>query len=189
MDFWIDLIWRGVIVVVVTAAITFVWTFASIKFASLNRPYRISEAGGVIRPWPPIWLLMGGFTGVVCAGGVWASIAEPSMAWVSIACLAILAPLAAFGVLMGLPSARVSWDVDGVEGPSSSLGFGGGKVSWTNIVRTGTTLSGCHFVEDHEGRRVFWSTAYIGQHFLWNAIAANRPDLLKQIRKAIAASG
>lgn len=189
MEFWIDLFWRLVIVAAVTVVITFGWTFASTKLAVLNKPYRLTEAGGVIRPWPPIWLLMGGFTALVCAGGLWAGVAEPGMVWVSVLCLAILAPLALFGVLMGLPTCQVSWNEQGISGPTASLGFGRREVSWANITRAGTSISGCYFLEDHEGGRVYWSYAYVGHHHLWNALIARRPELLEQVKRAVAAGG
>jgi hypothetical protein len=76
---------------------------------------------------------------------------------------------------------KVTWGEDGIEGPSNlfgpTLGLRRTDISWSDIARTGTTMTSYWFVEALDGRRVYWSYLYKGHGALSAFISAKRPDL------------
>jgi hypothetical protein len=191
MESWVDLFWTVLIAVVATAALTFAWAFASAKFAHLNVPYRRTNDGGTIRPWPPLWFVIGIFLALVVAGGAGAAIAEPNtfMIVTMALCALTVGPLALMSVLMAMPVAQLKWGKNGVEGTSSAFWITRRQIAWADIDRVKASLGGALFIEDTRGRRVYWSTAYIGQHYFLNTLVAQRPNLLTQVQEMVTTGG
>jgi hypothetical protein len=76
---------------------------------------------------------------------------------------------------------RVTWEKEGIEGPSRlfglTLGLERTKILWREIARAGTTKTGYWFVESLDGRRVYWSYLYRGYGALTAFLHRKRPDL------------
>ena len=76
---------------------------------------------------------------------------------------------------------RVVWDEEGIEGPSNlfglTLGLRRTRIPWTDIERTGTTLTGYWFIEAQRGQRIYWSFLYKGYGALTAFAKKKRPGL------------
>lgn len=76
---------------------------------------------------------------------------------------------------------KVTWDEQGIEGPSNlfgpTLGLRRTRILWDDIARTGTTITSYWFVQSGDGRRVYWSFLYKGHGVLTAYLRARRPDL------------
>jgi hypothetical protein len=197
MEFWINLLWRLVIVVLVTGAVTFAWTFTSLKLRHLNKPLEWDATSGVIRPWPPLWWVLAAAFGLItlaCAAVVVLSVQYADALTVPLA-IGYAVGTIFFGfaawcsALAILPSAYVSWTSDGITGPRSQIRIGRRDIQWANIVRVGRSWLGYYFIEDARGDRVFWSYTYVGSSFLWNVLISKRPEFLDQAKIAVAAHG
>jgi hypothetical protein len=81
---------------------------------------------------------------------------------------------------------KVTWEEEGIEGPSNlfgpTLGLRRTKIGWGDIARAGTTITGYWFVESSDGRRVYWSYLYKGHGVLAAYLHAKRPDLTLPVR-------
>ncbi|THD56059.1 MAG: hypothetical protein E8A46_04345 [Bradyrhizobium sp.] len=76
---------------------------------------------------------------------------------------------------------RVTWEEEGIEGPSRlfglTLGLRRTKILWRDVARAGITMTGYWFVESLDGRRVYWSYLYKGYGALTAFLHRKRPDL------------
>lgn len=75
----------------------------------------------------------------------------------------------------------VHWSEDVIEGPSRmfgpTLGLARTTIAWSDVVRTGSTITGYWYVEALDGRRVYWSYLYKGNAMLEAALASKCPGL------------
>jgi len=189
---WIDLLWRLGVIAVVTFAATFVWVFGQRLLARWDKPHVLNEDRVVIRPWPPLWFVMGALLGLVVLAGLGALYWAPrniSLWLIMAACFAIVAPLAIVSLLAALPTARIEWTRTSIEGPASQFSMRRRELSWQEIERVGRTWFGFYYVESVRGGRIFWSDAYISHRNLWRAIANLRPQLVDSIKQMAAANG
>jgi hypothetical protein len=184
---WLNLAIRLAAVVGVTFVVTFAWAVASRKLAFLDKPYRLSESSGTIRPWPPIWVVMGIFLALVTLGGLGAAWANPTTGMVvtMAICVAIVGPLAFCGLILATPASYLTWDERGVDGPISSFWPSRRNIAWSAIAKAKVNLGGSYFIENDRGDRIFWSSAHVGQMYFWNVLVNKRPDLLEQAKQAL----
>jgi hypothetical protein len=76
----------------------------------------------------------------------------------------------------------VHWSERMIAGPARTfgptLGLARATITWGDVVRTGSTMTGYRYVETLDGRRVYWSFLYKGNATLEAAIAARCPGLV-----------
>ena len=192
MDFWIDLGRAALIGVAVSVAVTAAWIVAARLLAPWDKPRVNSGNAGVIRPWPPLWLLMAVFFALIAAGGAGHAIVnletQSSRVWM-FAIAGFIAVLGWCSLLTALPTARLEWSESGVEGPASQFASTRRRLFWRDIERCGKSAWGYYFLEDRTRQRVFWSWCYIGARHFWRALLQHRPDLAPQVDLAVAADG
>jgi hypothetical protein len=74
----------------------------------------------------------------------------------------------------------VHWSEGVIEGPSRmfgpTLGLARTSIAWSDVVRTGSTMTGYRYVETLDGRRVYWSYLYTGNATLEAALALRCPS-------------
>ncbi|MBR0974042.1 hypothetical protein [Bradyrhizobium japonicum] len=148
------------------------------------RPSVLSETAGAIEPEKSIaWFtVIGGC--IMSLAGLYGVLFQ-DVGWGGVV-VALLGLGAAGFMSPSLTSVhKVTWDQESIEGPSNlfgpTLGLRRTRLSWDDISRTGTTVTGYWFVESHDGRRVYWSFLYKGHGALAAFLHAKRPDLERPV--------
>lgn len=145
------------------------------------RPFKLDGDNGAIRPDRVTGWIFSIFYGVLGLGGVALLVAVPQSAIVSI-------PFAIIGIVFAgcmLPSVTnvhaLYWSNDGVDGPThmmlGTLGAKRASISWSEFVKTGTSITMYWYLEARDGRRVYWSFLYAGHGAFTAALQRHRPDL------------
>jgi hypothetical protein len=164
--------------------------------AAVATPLVISMLSGAIGKGRPASLAQG--TGTISPEKISAALTVAVGAAFVVGGVAALAagllPMAAISLVLGAclagfmaPSLThvhdVSWDMEGIEGPSKlfgpTLGLKRDRIVWSDIATTGTTTTSYWFVETVDGRRVYWSYLYKGYGALLEALEKHRPGLLQ----------
>ena len=167
---------RPVLVVVLTAVV--LWGLATLLRRSA--PAALEGQVGTIRPelWSACLTVLGGLAMFVAA--TWASI-HGNGGWASIGVAVLGAAIAAFMAPSVTSIHSVHWNEHGIEGPAKTfgptLGTARTEIAWSEIVKTGKTITGYWFVEAGDGRRVYWSYLYKGYGALMAALQSRRPSL------------
>jgi hypothetical protein len=167
---------RPVLIVILTAVI--LGGLATL----LGRSAPAARAGqiGAIRPelWSAWLTVVGGLAMFVTAS--WASI-HGNGGWAAVGVALLGAAIAGFMAPSVTSIHIVHWNEHGVEGPSKmfgpTLGASRTEIAWSEIVKTGKTITGYWFVESGDGRRVYWSYLYKGYGALIAALQSRRPSL------------
>ena len=190
MEFWLDLLVRLAIVVVLTVVATTAWVFASNRLAFLDKPFRSDATTSTIRPWPPLWWLFALFLGAVAVGGAVSSFYMGAafgillMFGLSLG----IGALAWMSLLMTLPVSWITWNDSGVEGPGSSYGVARRTLNWAEISKI-KRAGGGNVFENERGDRIVWTDFHIGSRFLWGFLVHKRPDLRPQLVALSGANG
>jgi hypothetical protein len=75
----------------------------------------------------------------------------------------------------------VRWNDRSIEGPAKmfgpTLGVARTEIAWSEIVKTGKTVTGYWYVESGDGRRVYWSYLYKAYGALVLSLRNHRPSL------------
>jgi hypothetical protein len=116
-------------------------------------------------------MFLGGFAASIYGGGGWVTAA------------AALFGLAIAGFMS--PSVTsihaVHWSERGIEGPAKlfgpTLGIARAQIAWSDIAKSGKTITGYWYVESTDGRRVYWSYLYKGYGALMSVLQARHPEL------------
>ena len=143
-------------------------------------PAALAQGAGTIRPelWSAGFTVLGGMA--MLAVAAWASIYKNG-GWAA-AGVAVLGALIAGFMAPSLTSIHaVHWNEVGIEGPAKTfgptLGTARTEIAWSDIVKTGKTITGYWFIESGDGRRVYWSYLYKGYGALMAALQNHRPSL------------
>ena len=167
---------RPIVVVVVTAV--FIGGLA--RLLRRSRPAALARGAGTIRPefWSALLTVLVG-----CVMLVAASLASiyGKAGWAA-AGAAVLGALIAGFMAPSLTSLHaVHWNEHGIDGPAKMFGLTLGtartEIAWSDIVKTGKTITGYWFIESSDGRRVYWSYLYQGYGALVAALQSHRPSL------------
>jgi hypothetical protein len=145
-----------------------------------GKPLELEGGSGTITPEKSsaVFTVVGG--GVMAVGGLGAFLARTAEgSGLLLACMG----LAAGGFMS--PSLThmhdVHWSEGVIEGPSRmfgpTLGLARTSIAWSDVVRTGSTMTGYRYVETLDGRRVYWSFLYKGNAALEAALALRCPGL------------
>jgi hypothetical protein len=167
---------RPILVVVATAVI--LGGLATLLRRS--RPAALAQGAGTIRPglWSAWLTVLGGMA--MLSAAAWASI-YGNGGWAA-AGVAVLGAFIAGFMAPSLTSMHaVHWNEHGIEGPAKmfgpTLGAARTEIAWSDIAKTGKTITGYWFVESDDGRRVYWSYLYKGYGILMAALQNHRPSL------------
>jgi hypothetical protein len=97
---------------------------------------------------------------LVFAAALWAAIFSNG-GWAAAAAALFGAAIAGFMAPSVTSIHAVRWNGEGIEGPARmfgpTLGTARTEIAWSDIVRTGKTVTGYWYVESGDGRRVYWS--------------------------------
>ena len=165
---------------VITVGVTIAAVSVLARLLRHARPAAAGNGVGAIEPEKiSAWVtVIGGAS--MAVGGVMAALFTDA-GWISLG-------LTLMGICCGgfmAPSLtsihKVFWTQDGIEGPSRmfgpTLGAARTKILWSDIKRTGTTITSYWYVEAIDGRRVYWSYLYKGFGALTAMLRSKRPDL------------
>jgi hypothetical protein len=168
----------AIVVIAVTFVVTLAWALGARLLAPWDKPLKLTQDGGAIRPWPPVWWAMTIIMGLVVVGGGGSAfyIGNAAGTMIMLAVDAGLSVIVWLCLLMSLPHAVLAWTDHGVEGPASSFSLGRHEMTWANIARVHRSESGNYF-EDLSGQRIVWSDMYVGSRYLWDFLLHKRPDL------------
>ena len=167
---------RPILVVVATAVV--LGGLATLLRRS--QPAALAHGAGTIRPelWTAWLTVLSGMA--MLAVAAWASIYRNG-GWAA-AGVAVLGALIAGFMAPSLTSMHaVHWNEHGIEGPAKMFGptlrAARTGIAWSDIVKTGKTITGYWFVESSDGRPVYWSYLYKGYGALMAALQRHRPSL------------
>jgi hypothetical protein len=145
-----------------------------------SRPLALSGQRGTIRPerWSAwITVIFGALMFVIAL----VFLVSGAGGWGAAAAALFGAAIAGFMAPSVTSIHVVHWNAQGMEGPSRTfgptLGFARTTIKWSEIVATGTTITGYWCVEAADGRRIFWSYLYNGYGSLTLALQRNCPSL------------
>jgi hypothetical protein len=145
-----------------------------------SRPAALVGGAGTIRPdlWSAWLTVFGGLAMVLAAA--WA-VLYGNGGWAAVGGAVLGIAIAGFMSPSVTSIHAVHWNEDGVEGPARmfgpTLGRARTEIAWSEIVKTGKTITGYWFVEASDGRRVYWSYLYKGYGALVVALHNHRPSL------------
>jgi len=151
-------------------------------YGKTAKPKFLDNVSGHISPGKiSAWFTI--FVGIFCCSlGVFLALFQGE--WILGGLLILLFSAVAGFMLPSLFSIHdVFWSQDYVEGPSKMLGPSLGRkrenIKWSEIERTGITVTQYWYVETSDKRRVYWSYLYKGYGALHKALETHRPDLPK----------
>jgi len=165
---------------IVVLAITAVLLGGLATLLRRSMPAALKGQAGTIQPerWSA-WLTVAvGLTIFVTAS--WASI-HGEGGWAAAGVALLGAVIAGFMAPSVTSIHAVYWDEHGIEGPAKmfgpTLGTARTEIAWSEIMKTGKTITGYWYVESGDGRRVYWSYLYKGYGALILALRGHRPSL------------
>lgn len=143
-----------------------------------GKPLHLTADQGTIRPERiSAWFTVIGGT-AMCIFGIALAL---NMGWIGGALAAMGLAIAGFMAPSLTSVHAVHWNPTGVEGPSilfgPTLGLRRTQIIWSDIVKTGATLTSYWFIESGDGRRVYWSYLYKGHRALAQALRTHCPNL------------
>ena len=156
-------------------AIAGVLVVAAISFLARGKPLRLTANGGEIGP---SWIMRATALGalLMAAAATYGYLTSGQSAAL------ILAICFGFGGIWvaytTLPIFRLSWNDEGITGPTSSL-FAPTRVTiaWSEVRSVAPTLAGSIRLEAIDGRCIYWSTAFSGHALPLQELRQRRPDL------------
>jgi hypothetical protein len=146
-----------------------------------GRPRQLNDGSGTITPEKSsaaFTVIGGGAMAVLGFGAFLAGTVDEMGMGLVLGCMGL-----AIGGFMA-PSLThihdVHWSEFVIEGPSRmfgpTLGLARTSIAWSDVVRTGSTMTGYRYVETLDGRRVYWSYLYKGNTTLEAALALRCPS-------------
>jgi hypothetical protein len=168
--------WGRILAIVITVLVLsgLVW------LGNKSKPVMLEEGQGAIRPGrASAW-----FTVIVgslmCIGALWISALVPNGSG-ALAIAIFTAAIAGFMAPSVTSIHAVFWNDKGIEGPAKlfgpTLGRARTEITWTEIVKTGKTVTGYWYVESSDRRRVYWSYLYKGYGELISELQRRCPSL------------
>jgi hypothetical protein len=145
-----------------------------------GRPTALVGAAGTIRPefWSALFTVLGGLAMFVAAA--WASV-YGNGGWAAVGVAVLGIAIAGFMAPSLTAIHAIHWNEYGIEGPSKmfgpTLGSARTEIAWSELVKTGKTITGYWFVESSDGRRIYWSYLYKGYGALIAALQSHCPSL------------
>ena len=114
----------------------------------------------------------------LAALGIFMVSTHDELGWVQL----VIAPIFGFSGLLSLSAGRrLTWSADDVRGPAKLGGLSVRRprtaMSWKDIRKVGALTNWAWYLEDADGRRVWWSGSYKGYGAFVTALGRNRPDL------------
>lgn len=145
-------------------------------------PARLRPDGGAIRPSGLLisQLLL---AGLFLVSGAGYSLLLQGQNAIALGVLAGAIGMILIALFMTGDENEVTWSNEGVRGPGF-LPFLPGvsravQMTWDDIRRSGETRLHLRYVEDQNGRRIYWHRHYPGHGVLEKMIAKRRPDLFQ----------
>jgi hypothetical protein len=139
----------------------------------------ITEESGTIRPgrWSAILTIIGGV--VISTFSIYCYFEDSDLVFLWTFLIGAL--IAGFMAPSLSKHHEVSWNLQGIEGPSKTFGFTLGfwrtKIDWLDITGFDITGGGFWYIESKDGRRVYWSSLYLDYEFLFSALQRHCPNL------------
>jgi hypothetical protein len=150
-----------------------------------SRPAMMGDEDGTISPDKvSAWFTV--IVGALMTMAGWALAVFGHAAWLGLALSLMGLAIAGFMAPSLTSMHNVHWTAVGIEGPCKLFGPTLGKartiIPWSDVVRTGTTMTGYWYVQGKDGRRVYWSYLYKGYGALASVLRLKCPDLTPPAR-------
>jgi len=168
----------GRIIVVAVATSVMIGGLATLLRRAM--PAALKGQTGAIQPdrWSAWFTVVGGLAMFAIAS--WASIHRDG-GWLAVGLALLGAAVAGFMAPSVTAIHVVCWNEHGIEGPSKmfgpTLGTARTEIAWSEIVKTGKTITGYWYVESGDGSRIYWSYLYKGYGALALALRSHCPSL------------
>ena len=76
---------------------------------------------------------------------------------------------------------QISWDKEGVTGPSKTFGLTLGTsratIAWLDVAGVGETMMQFRFISAADGRRIYWTSLFVDHRVLEDAIVSRCPNI------------
>jgi hypothetical protein len=184
-DFWPALVPWGFLLKMSLSLTILLGVPLAISIYSSHREFQrflndsdITQRGEIKFSRGTVWCHMFLYTFLVGVGVSWAVYGNGGWGALAFAPFAICAG----STIPSLMSIRfVSWDQDGLQGPSKTFGSilraARTKIAWADIVESDRLLRGYWYVEASDGRRIYWDSYFSGYDRLTLALRHQCPSL------------